>query len=315
MEPQVSVVIPTRGRPGPLTRAVNSALAQSDCAVGFEVVVVDNDAQPTAKALIEALAGISDVSLTYVHVPVSGVAHARNAGIACARGEMIAFLDDDEEAPAGWLASLVEVQASTGADAVFGPVHGRIPQSVGRHRDYLERFFSRRGPEQSGLIASFYGCGNSLVCRSALPDPVQPFDPVRNLTGGEDDLLFGQMQAAGARFAWASQAWVHEDPVPSRLNLRYALSRAFAYGQGPSSHCAAKSPPDWLGVLRWMGVGVVQSVLYGVPGLILYVAGAPAAADLLDRAARGLGKTFWGGPMKIAFYGPMSRSYKAESGT
>lgn len=309
MAPAVSIVIPTRGRPGPLATALVSALAQSGIEDGFEVVVVDNDLSPTARDGVAALAALTDIHVAYVHEPRPGVAHARNSGIAAAGGPLIAFLDDDEEAPSHWLEGLMQVQAETDADVVFGPVRGRAPESVGRHRVYLERFFSRLGPETSGPIPNYYGCGNSLIRRAALPDPAQPFDPIRNLIGGEDDLLFGRMQAAGARFAWATEAWVHEDPVPSRLNLRYALARAFAYGQGPSSHCAAQTPPNWPGVIGWMGVGVVQTVVHGVPGVVKYLIGAPGAADSLDRAARGLGKTFWGGPMKIAFYGPNSSSY------
>lgn len=309
MVPAVSIVIPTRGRPGPLATALASALAQTGVSGGFEVVVVDNDREPSARAGVMALTASAGAPLVYVHEPRPGVAHARNSGIAAARAPLIAFLDDDEEAPTGWLAGLMQVQTETSADVVFGPVRGRAPDSVGRHRAYLERFFSRVGPEVSGPIPNYYGCGNSLIRRAALPDSMTPFDPIRNLIGGEDDLLFGRMQAAGARFAWADEAWVHEDPVPSRLNLRYALARAFAYGQGPSSHCAAQTPPNWPGVIGWMGVGVIQTVIHGVPGVIKYLIGAPGAADSLDRAARGLGKTFWGGPMKIAFYGPDSSSY------
>lgn len=305
--PEISVVIPTRGRPGPLAVAVRSALVQTG-APAFEIVVVDNDVSPSAKAAVEALAS-GPVEVCYVHEARPGVAHARNTGMATARGDRIAFLDDDEEAPAGWLAELARVADQTGADVTFGPVRGRAPESVGRHRAYLETFFSRSGPDVSGPIETYYGCGNSLIRRAALPHPTEPFDPIRNLIGGEDDLLFGRMQAAGARFAWAAEAWVHEDPVPARLNLTYTLRRAFAYGQGPSSHCAAKSPPDWPGVAGWMAVGLVQAAIHGPVGLIKYAVGAPGAADSLDRAARGLGKTFWGGPMKIAFYGPRSESY------
>ena len=315
MTPAVSIVIPTRGRPDPLATALASALAQTGVSGAFEVVVVDNDTRPTARDGVMTQAATAAVPVIYVHEPRPGVAHARNSGIAAAGAPLIAFLDDDEEAPPHWLSSLMQVGADTGADVVFGPVRGRAPASVGRHRAYLERFFSRLGPETSGVIPNYYGCGNSLIRRAAFPDPAQPFDPIRNLIGGEDDLLFGRMQAAGARFAWAAEAWVHEDPVPSRLNLKYALARAFAYGQGPSSHCAAQTPPNWPGVIGWMGVGVVQTVIHGVPGVVKYLIGAPGAADSLDRAARGLGKTFWGGPMKIAFYGPNAQSYVAESYT
>ncbi|RIJ43461.1 glycosyltransferase, partial [Maribellus luteus] len=56
-----------------------------------------------------------------LHEPEPGVANARNAALAVAKGAMIAFLDDDEEAPPGWLAALIAAQARLGADAVFGP--------------------------------------------------------------------------------------------------------------------------------------------------------------------------------------------------
>lgn len=306
--PDLSVVIPTRGRPAPLAVALSSVLAQVG-APAFEIVVVDNDTAPTARAMVETLAVQAPVPVLYVHEPRSGVAHARNSGVGAARAERIVFLDDDEEAPESWLAELSRVADQTGADVVFGPVRGRAPESAGRHRAYLERFFSRPGPAASGPIDGYYGCGNSLIRRAALPDADQPFDPIRNLIGGEDDLLFGRMQAAGATFAWAAGAWVHEDPVPARLNLNYALRRAFAYGQGPSSHCAAQTPPDWPGVAGWMAVGLVQAAIHGPVGVIKYALGRPDAADSLDRAARGLGKTFWGGPMKIAFYGPKAKSY------
>ena len=63
--------------------------------------------------------------------------------------------------------------------------------------------------------------------RTALSEPA-PFSVTRNHVGGEDDLLFQQMKAAGARFAWAPEAWVWEHPDPSRITLAYALRRAFA---------------------------------------------------------------------------------------
>jgi succinoglycan biosynthesis protein ExoM len=111
------------------------------------------------------------------------------------------------------------------------------------------------------------------------------------------------MRVAGARFAWAPDAWVWEDPVANRLSLDYTIARAFAYGQGPSSACAAQSPPDRLGIARWMAVGLVQAAAFGALALVKRIVGAGDYAFTLDRAARGLGKTLWWGPFKIAFYG------------
>ena len=109
------------------------------------------------------------------------------------------------------------------------------------------------------------------------------------------------LPATAKRFAWAPQAWVWEDPVPTRLSLRYAIPRAFAYGQGPSSAAAVRK--DRLEVARWMAVGLVQAGLFGLIAAAKWLVRAPDRAWALDRAARGLGKTLWWGPFKIGFYG------------
>ena len=301
---RVTVMIPTQRRPGGLAVAARSVFAQVGVDfAALELVVVDNDQAPSAQAAVEDFARQAPFPVHYVHEPRPGVANARNAGMARASGELIAFLDDDEEAPAGWLAALLAAQARYQADVVFGPVRARAPAGVTRHRDYLERFFSREGPAQAGVIDHYYGCGDSLLRRAALPDPVAPFAVERNAIGGEDDMLFGHMQASGARFAWEPAAWVWEDPVPDRLSLDYTIRRAFAYGQGPSAHCAAAVPPDHLGVARWMAVGVVQAALFGGVAGLKWLTRAGDRAQWLDRAARGLGKTLWWGPFKIHFYG------------
>src|SRR5262245_30198167 len=96
----VSIVIPTFRRPERALVAARSALAQV-CDAAFEVVLVDND--PAGSAL-EPLRALGDRRVTVIHEPRAGVANARNSGLAAARGEMIAFLDDDETAPEHWLA-------------------------------------------------------------------------------------------------------------------------------------------------------------------------------------------------------------------
>jgi len=304
MDPRVSIVIPTQRRPAGLAVALRSALAQTGVdPAALELIVADNDRQPSARFAVEAAARAAPFPVIYVHEPEPGVANVRNAALAAARGELIAFLDDDQEAPEGWLAALLAARERYDGDVVFGPVRARAPADVIVHRAYLERFFSRLGPAEAGVIPGYYGCGDSLIRRASLPDAAAPFAVERNHIGGEDDLLFGHMQAAGARFVWAPAAFVWEDPVPERLTLAYTLRRAFAYGQGPSEHCASRSPPDWPGVARWMVIGLAQAAAFGALAAIKWLLGAPDRADALDRAARGLGKTLWWSAFKIGFYG------------
>ncbi|MFP5447842.1 MAG: glycosyltransferase family 2 protein [Alphaproteobacteria bacterium] len=304
MSERVSLIIPTQRRLGGLQVAARSVFAQQGVDPSrLELVVVDNDQVPSAQETIDALAAEAPFPVVYVHEPRAGVANARNAAMSQAQGDLIAFLDDDEEAPPTWLAGLLATRDALEADVVFGPVRGRAPPKIERHRTYLETFFSRLGPDQSGVIEHYYGCGNSLLRRAALPDPQAPFSALRNHIGGEDDLLFGEMKAQGARFGWAAEAWVWEDPVPDRLSLGYTIRRAFAYGQGPSAACAAAKPPNYLGLAYWMTQGLAQAGVFGLLAAFKWLIRAPDFAFTLDRAARGLGKTLWWGPFKIEFYG------------
>lgn len=100
--PSVSAVIPTRNRPELVCRAVRSVLAQSY--VGLEAVVVIDGPDAATR---EALAALDDPRLRTLELENSvGAAEARNLGVKNARGEWVAFLDDDDE----WLPAKIEAQ-------------------------------------------------------------------------------------------------------------------------------------------------------------------------------------------------------------
>ncbi|MBU2348219.1 MAG: glycosyltransferase [Alphaproteobacteria bacterium] len=298
----VAVVIPTLRRPAMLERALRSVFAQVGSLDRIAAVVVaDNDPEGSAAAVIDRLRPEAPVPLTYAHAPVPGVATARNVGLAAADAPLIAFLDDDEAASPGWLTALLQAQSQTGADVLFGPIRGRVPEGTGWTTAYLERFFGRDGPTQTRLTDQIHGCGNSLMVRAtALPGPA-PFDAAMDQTGGEDDRLFTALQARGGRFGWAAEAWVDEFAPPDRATLNYALLRAFAYGQSPSQMAAARH--DWPGLVRWMLIGAAQTAVWGLASLALTLLRRPARAETLDRMSRGLGKVFWTSCFEPKLYG------------
>jgi succinoglycan biosynthesis protein ExoM len=298
----LSVVIPTFRRLDGLRRAVQSLTRQID-APAFEVVIVDNSPEGCAHETARALGQILPNPLVYVHEPAPGVANARNAGVAAASGDFVAFLDDDEEASPGWLAALLATRRQFAASVVFGPIEAVIPPTVRRHRDYFQQFFSRVGPATDIWLSHPFGCGNSLMVRAdALRGPA-PFDPGYNEIGGEDDYLFQQLAARGVRFAWAAGAVCLEHVPERRARLCYTLRRAFAYGQSPCQLAAQANPPNWPGVVGWMIIGAAQSVVYGLASIAAWLASPQRAVRLLDRAVRGAGKVFWAPVFVPRFYG------------
>lgn len=103
----VSCIIPTYKRSDTLIRAVKSVINQSY--KNLEIIIVDDNEPNDEYSLIvqERLKAISDERIRYIQQKkhINGAA-ARNVGINAARGEFIAFLDDDDE----WLPSKIEKQ-------------------------------------------------------------------------------------------------------------------------------------------------------------------------------------------------------------
>jgi succinoglycan biosynthesis protein ExoM len=298
--PPIDVVVPTLRRPESLTRALRSLFAQDRApALVAAIVVVDNSPEGCARSTVDALRPASPVPLIFVHAPEPGVATARNAGLAAGDAPLVAFLDDDEAAPPGWLAALYAAHLALGTVVTFGPVRGQAPDAAPRQRAYLDRFFSRIGPETTGVIEHPYGCGNAMMTRAlALAGPA-PFDTAADAAGGEDDRLFARLSTQGVRYGWAAEAWVHEYAPAHRARLGYALKRAFGYGQSPSQIAARAGRP--LDVLKWMTIGAAQAALFAPLAAALLLLRHPRGAELADRAARGLGKVFW--RVGLSFYG------------
>lgn len=105
-EPKVSVVIPTYNRPDMVCRAIESVRAQTY--LDWELIVVD-DCSPDDGLTEVAVDAIGDPRIRYSRNEVNRkLPGSRNAGARLARGNYIAFLDDDDE----WLPEKLERQVA-----------------------------------------------------------------------------------------------------------------------------------------------------------------------------------------------------------
>jgi glycosyltransferase involved in cell wall biosynthesis len=113
----ISVVISTFQRPDACERAIRSALAQTE--PPLEVLVCDNGSSDDTEPRMRAWEA-RDPRVRYLRAPVnSGTpGSTRNLGIAAARGELIAFLDDDDEWLERKLAAQLAACVSRNADVV-----------------------------------------------------------------------------------------------------------------------------------------------------------------------------------------------------
>jgi glycosyltransferase involved in cell wall biosynthesis len=129
-----TIVIPTHNRDDLLLRAVSSALAA--CPADGEVLVVDDK---SAVAADQVLQSVGDDRLRVVsNTGESGAAHARNLGVALANGEVIFFLDDDDEMVDDYCSRVMSIFSEAGQEIQWG-FAGTIERRNGVDRPRLRK--------------------------------------------------------------------------------------------------------------------------------------------------------------------------------
>lgn len=176
--PRVSIVVPTSGDGQFLLDALESIEAQGR--TDFEVIVVDDASpDPVAPRVVERLPAARTARL-YKN---AGPSAARNKGIALARGDFVAFLDDDDLWTKNALSRMLETfYQAPDADIVHG---------------YLRRFrVGHEGWEYLSPAFCGFNVGATMVRKKALLD-IGGFD--ESLRRSEDvDLMF-RLSDAGAK--------------------------------------------------------------------------------------------------------------------
>ena len=242
---RLTIAIPTFRRPEDLKRAISGVLGQAAEQAGgeiisdVEVLVIDNDARGSAREA--ALAAAADatavvrtspdepmepggVSVRYVVEERPGVAAVRNRALdETPERDLLIFIDDDEEPEPGWLAALVGLRASTGCQAVAGPV---IPVYEVEPEEWVRQgeFFVRK-TWPTGTIRPVAASNCLLLDLGFVRRKGLRFDEAFGATGGEDTLFTRRLSAAGGVIRWCDEARVRDHVPASRLARPWILRR------------------------------------------------------------------------------------------
>jgi glycosyltransferase involved in cell wall biosynthesis len=328
--PDVTIVIPTFRRQDLLLKCLTSCLAQKGLGeVSAEILVVDNCAEASAELPVRDLGRRAALPIRYIHEPEPGISSARNAGLRCAAGELIAFIDDDEIATEDWLVHLVNTQRSSHADVVFGPVLPSIPHELAGaerapFRDLLTHSTEHiTGVEVSSTILDPFwargrkaypklGSGNFLLRRHSAAVRDVRFDSRLGRTGGEDTLYFNQLLARGSRLIWCAEAIAWEYVPPERLGLRYALLRAFRGGQTVSMTPMLLVPKRPALTVLSMMIALPQVLIHAGLAAFSAMIRSPQWASHLVRATSAVGKLLWAAPFRVQAYGADAKKLKLK---
>ncbi|MEL6640306.1 MAG: glycosyltransferase family 2 protein [Pseudomonadota bacterium] len=226
--------------------------------VSLRIIVADNDETPSAAKRVTDAAQEMQTPVHYVHAPARNISIARNAGLDAAKGDWVAFIDDDETAPENWIANLL--LAINGHDGAFGPAIALYDDTA---PDWMATLNVHSNiPERRGETVETGHTCNALLRWADTPWHAERFDLARGKTGGEDTEFFFRVRAYGASFTLAENAVVTEPVAPSRLQLGWLLQRKYRQGQ---SYAVAGTTA--LAKVKLAGSAVVKVLACGVAGL------------------------------------------------
>ena len=291
----VSVCICTFRRYEGIKKALISVLTQ-EIPVGWdlEVVVVDNDANSDIATMIQEVFNQSGAHLAralYLIEPQSGVTFARNRCLAEARGELIAFIDDDEEAKPLWLSRMITQILTDSADAVFGPICVEYATKTEPWLVACGIHQRLRFPSGAQIGWGDSRTGNVLF-RSALLQKVKQFDARFSRIGGEDSFFFAQAAKQGAKLVWCNEAEVVEHVPAERMSKKWVAQRAFL--EGRTYACLRAKLNGVFSLILLIFKGFLAVLVYFPMAFTYWAVGNSKHMYCLRKAFGGLGKlAFW----------------------
>jgi len=219
----VSVVVPTHNRVGLLERCLQALVAQLQPPA--EIIVVDDASSDSTKDLLRAWQQRPLPFRMYCeHLAQNrGPAYARNQGVERARGEWIAFTDDDCEPESGWLKALVN-EAQKALPNVAG-IGGRVlPTAPGLVAEYMTIHGILDLPPSCKYLVT----ANCIFRRSVVL-AVGGFDATVTKPGGKDPGLSFAVTRAGNALMFCADAVVRHHYRESAIDF---LRTFFRYGRG-----------------------------------------------------------------------------------
>lgn len=276
MSTKISAVICTYKRADYLRVALQSLCEQTLPRDRYEILVIDNAGESETKNVVDEFRG-AKVQLRYLVENQVGLSHARNKGLAEARGKHIAYLDDDARAAPQWLEALVATFEKTDAAAIGGRVwldwDGEKPIWVSEEQLPVFTFIDHGADARALGDAEYLVGANMAFAREALK-AVGGFDVRLGRQGslllsGEEAKVVGELRNRGAVIYYEPSALVWHSVHPSRKRPSWLLRRMFWDGasqplldSGPKSRRALLRAVlgDLRQCLGWSGKALVATL-------------------------------------------------------
>ena len=269
--PLITIAIATFNRAEILRRSLRSLYNLSTQGLfRYEVVVIDNASTDHTSQVVLECAGECQIEMRPIVEPIAGLPFARNRSVIEARGDWVAFFDDDQLADPDWLLRLYESSISNSVKCVGGSrslLFDCPPKStLSKYANYLLGEIDE--DRECFYHPKFLPCTGNVIVAKEVFDKIGLFNEAC-VEGGEDGDFFLRLLESGYQAFYQPKAHVQHLISSNRLESKYLRWIAYRHGL----HLARRDF-DRKGMLVSLGLAGMrwgQAVTLTVPKLLYNV--------------------------------------------
>ena len=235
--PFFSIVVPTYDREEKLACCLKALAGLAYPQDRFEVIVV-NDGGTVPRTVPSSLD--RDLEVKLIHQEHRGSAAARNTGAAQARGDLLAFTDDDCEPDPHWLTAMARSLSAWPDNLIGGRTLNALPRNTYSTASQLLAGYVYLYYNADPHAARFFASNNVALSAESFA-AIGGFDSTYTRTAAEDRDLCDRWRYYGRRMTYAPEAVVHH---AHDLTFRTFWRQHFSYGRGAYQFHQARSLRD-----------------------------------------------------------------------
>jgi glucosyl-dolichyl phosphate glucuronosyltransferase len=267
-----SIIICTYNRSDSLKRTLSSLASMNHpMNRSWEIVVVDNNSSDGTKSVVQEFSRRCEQDVIYLCERTQGKSFALNHGIEAARGEILAFTDDDVRVHADWLKNILRNFNETDASCLGGKI--LLEWDVSRP-EWLGRFLVDQlgyldlGEEKVRLsLPKIYGA--NLAVRTGIIRKHGGFDtqagPIaEKMYTGEDTFFIERLIRAGETVLYSPEIIVHHCIPKSHIKKSYFLKRMFDQGEYSGIQMGIYKHRNLIGIPFYMYKELLSKILQSI---------------------------------------------------
>lgn len=234
----ISVVVCTYNRCDLLEKVMKTLTNQTLPRDKFEILIIDNNSKDNTPAVATLLIKENPkISIRYLLETKQGLSHARNRGWKEAKGEYVAYIDDDCKAPEKWLEVAYQIIKDHSPGIFGGPYYAFYNTS--KPKWFKDIYGSHElGDNAHKIKNNEFVTGGDIFFRKSLLQKIGGFDPRLGMVGnkiayGEETALqiYVRESMSDELIYYDPELYVYHLVRPDKMSLKWRASHLFSSGR------------------------------------------------------------------------------------